>query len=146
MRLIFFKSIKNKMKRPFNNAGFAQVQAEVLSLSHHKRSLELKVITENFESWMTNKFRLTDHQRKELANIDKDYLNTVVFYVTERWREGHTIHFYKDEPMRTTDADPIQYRTELLLEEKYRFSLSSGSSDPTEHVDVSLHILLHEVS
>ena len=109
------------MKRPFNNAGFTQAQAEILSLPHHKRRLELEEMTENFETWMTSKFRFTAHQREELANIDTQYVDGVIFYVTERWSKGHPIHFYKDEPIRMIDIEPINYLAEFVIEENIGF-------------------------
>ena len=132
------------MKRPFNNAGFAHVQADVLSLPDHKLLLELEEMTDNFETWMTSKFRLTAHQREELATIHKEYVMDIILMIVDQWRQGHPIHFYKDESLRMIGAKPINYRTEFVLEDKYRISLFSGSNFTKEHGDVSLHILLHE--
>lgn len=94
------------MKKKFDNAGVAQVQARILSLSPAARSEETNYLRNNFAQWMAETFSLSAHQQEQLQAIDAYFLNELAGSIADTWADGELILFSKDEPDNGKDPSP----------------------------------------
>lgn len=94
------------MKKKFDNAGVAQVQARILSLPAAARSEETNYLRNNFAQWMAETFSLSAHQQEQLLELNSDFLNDLAQAVADSWADGELILFSKSEPDDGKDPSP----------------------------------------
>lgn len=96
------------MKHLFNNAGVAQVQANILTLSTDDRRAETQLMRNDFIAWMNSHFALTNKQQQELQDIPDTFRQTIAQQAAQVFEEGNTVNFYKEpEPEKEPEGKDI---------------------------------------
>lgn len=84
------------MKQPFDNAGVAQSQSNLLSLPPTERTLEIQALLNNLPAWMEEKFLLSAHQTEQLASMPEDFRSMLSASIAECWESNQPVNFHKE--------------------------------------------------
>src|SRR5690606_9202577 len=87
----------NTMKQPFDNVGFAQVQASTISLDATALQATVQQIRSNFAQWMKDTFELSASQQEQLDDLEPTFRQDLADAVADSWAVRHPILFYKEE-------------------------------------------------
>jgi len=85
------------MKQPFDNVGFAQVQASTISLDATALQATVQQIRSNFAQWMKDTFELSASQQEQLDDLEPAFRQDLADAVADSWAVRHPILFYKEE-------------------------------------------------
>lgn len=124
------------MKTNFNNAGVAQVQARILSLSSVARNEETNYLRYNFVQWMLENFSLSLQQQEQLEALDAYFLDDLAEAVANSWNSGELILFSKDKPDDDKDPSP----KDILLGNNTVQHYSIDQASEQQNTQVSIQI------
>lgn len=108
------------MKKPFNVAGVAEVQFQLMQLSDQELMLELQLLRKDPVTWLLSHFEFTSSQEQQLRSLAADFLDALAQALANSWQNRELVAFQKDEiplaSMATKDKshnkDVLFFRTE----------------------------------
>jgi len=128
------------MKQPFDNVGFAQVQASTISLDATALQATVQQIRSNFAQWMKDTFELSASQQEQLDDLDPAFRQDLADAVADSWAVRHPILFYKEED-GTAKAAKERSVKDIILGRDQQKAQSVQSASVHTHEAVSIQIV-----
>lgn len=128
------------MKQPFDNVGFAQVQASTISLDATALQATVQQIRSNFAQWMKDTFELSASQQEQLDDLEPAFRQELADAVADSWAARHPILFYK-EGDGTAKAAKERSVKDIILGRDRQKAQSVQSASVYTHETVSIQIV-----
>lgn len=128
------------MKHVFNNSGFAQVQAAILSLPTGDLLSEMQQMRSNFSQWLDGKFVLTSQQLQQLDSLQPQFRQSIADSVADSWEQRVPVIFDKQQPTAKTQSDEDRSPKDIILDRFRRQSQNVESDEVVEQMEVVVRI------
>ncbi|MDR2284780.1 MAG: hypothetical protein LBE37_16310 [Sphingobacterium sp.] len=128
------------MKQNFNNAGFSNVQANVLNLSSAVRLIVTNYIRTNLDGWMLDTFEMSTDQQVQLESLSPTFKQQIADAVADSWDSGQLVLF--DKQVQESSMQNLSEKSpkDVLIEKMSATSQNVQSQDISENQQVSIRI------
>jgi hypothetical protein len=119
------------MKKSFNNAGVALLQAELMTAPLTDRQTQCALMRINFKQFMLDNFDLSSKQIAEIGAMSAQTEMEFGEAIANTWESGQQVNFQKDTAETTEDPKDV-----ILSDPNSNYA----SSDPDNWLPISIHI------
>ncbi len=128
------------MKQNFNNAGFSNVQVNVLNLSPAVRLIVTNYIRTNLDGWMLDTFEMSSDQQVQLESLSPAFKQQIADAVADSWDAGQLVLFDKQVQEVHSESRSEKSPKDVLLEKMNGSSQNVQTQDISESQQVSIRI------
>lgn len=112
------------MKKQFDNAGVADVQALIVALPPAELAAEVTYVRTDFKGWMHERFALHPNQEQQVAIMPEDFASRIANAIAAHYEKRIPVQFYKE----TRAEDDSNDLKDLILNGLDQVTYTLGST------------------
>lgn len=128
------------MKQNFDNAGFANTQANVLNLPPAVRLVVTNRIRTDIDGWLLDTFEMSSSQQVQLEDLSPAFKQQIADAVADSWDAGQLVLFDKQVQPYKSRSGEEQTPKDVVLEKMGITSQNVQSQAISESQQVSIRI------